>query len=657
MPLLSRVGRRSFRMRLIVICIYVILSLGAVTMLYPFLITLNGAISNDWEYSRRSVIPRFLFSPRERYMKFLAEKYVSRNFTHFLAAYRPPAAWASFQIIRSDPNRYARLPLADAAAARRDRLRTIAQDYSDWMDTYDMRNVMPMFERYTVIKWQAFLRRRYEKKYLQQHPHAGRSERRAGALALMNSAWGEGRYTGFHYVDHETQRHYPYELPKWTPPLEEKRYQDYLDFMKSLPAAWKTPITAQYLWTNYLERHVGDFREFCERAGLSVDSFAQIPFPVETPENQYLRKLYEDFLEKRWPVRLSRLPETLAGRYRDYLRRRFDNKLSLANAMLKSDYASWEDIPFHSDLPTRAIERTLWRDFSLNEVTVDERILLIPENSYRDFLKRRYVSLAALNQAYGWNVKSWSDIFIPLAEVDAHQFHSRAGYWLREFLTFNFRRVFVYVAVQGRALINTFVVVALALLATLIINPMAAYALSRFRLRASSGILLFCLATMAFPPMIITIPNFLLLRQFHLLNTFVALIMPYLANGFSIFLLKGFFDSLPPELYEAATIDGASELTIFCRVTMPLSKPVLAYLSMLAFLYAYGNFMWPFLTCQDEKMWTLMVWLYQFNYMPESIDYPYMSMAALVLASIPTFIVFMSCQKVILRGIVVPTMK
>ena len=657
MPLLSRVGRRSSKMRLIVSCIYVVLSLGAVTMLYPFLITLNGAVSNDWEYSRRSVIPRFLFSSRERYMKFLAEKYVSRNFTHFLAAYRPPSAWASFQIIRSDPDRYARLPLADPAADRQAQLQTIAQDYSDWMDTYDMRNVMPLFERYTIIKWQEFLRRRYENKCLEQHPHASRSERKAGALALMNSEWGEGRYTAFHYVDHETQKKYPYELPKWTPPLSEVRYQDYLKFVKSLPAAGKIPITAQYLWTDYLERHVGDFREFCEQAELSVESFAQVPFPAELPANSRLRELYKDFLEKRWPVRLSRLPENLAGRYREYLQERFDNKLSLANAMLKSDYASWQDIPFHSDLPTRAIDRTLWRDFSLNEVTVDERILLIPEKSYRDFLQQRYASPAAVNQAYGWQVKAWSEIAIPLAEVDARQFHNEEGYWFWEYLTFNSRRVFVYVAVQGRALINTFVVVGLALLATLIVNPMAAYALSRFRLRASSGILLFCLATMAFPPMIITIPNFLLLRQFHLLNTFVALVMPYLANGFSIFLLKGFFDSLPPELYEAATLDGASELTIFCRVTMPLSKPILAYLSMLAFLYAYGNFMWPFLTCQDEKMWTLMVWLYQFNYMPECLDYPYMSMAALVLASIPTFLVFILCQKVILRGIVVPTMK
>jgi len=547
--------------------------------------------------------------------------------------------------------------LAKVTPAQEAQLAIIAQDYSDWMETYDMRNVMPLFERYTIIAWQDFLREKYENKFLETHPGASKSELEAGGIATLNVTWGTGRYTGFQYIDHEKQRKYTYELPKWTPAYHEVSQQDYIDFVKSLPANCKIPITAQFLWSQYLEITVGDFKEFCEKAELSAESFVHVPFPAQAPSNTYLRGLYEDFLLSRWPIRLCRLPESLAGRYHEFLKEHFGNNLSLANAMLGSDYASWYDIPFHPTVPMRQADRTLWKDFVLNKTTVADRILLVPEKSYRDFLKQRYVSLDALNAAYNWKVASWNEIFIPLAEVDAYQFHSQEGYWFWEFLTFNFRRVFTHVAVNGRALINTVVVVGLALLATLVINPMAAYALSRFRMRHSSSILLFCLVTMAFPPMIIMIPNFLLLRQFHLLNTFVALVMPYIANGMYIFLLKGFFDSLPPELYEAATIDGAREMTIFWRITLPLSKPVLAYLSLLMFLYAYGNFMWPFLVCQDESMWTLVVWIYQFSYIPEYVHYPYMSMAALMLASVPTLILFFFCQKIILRGIVVPTMK
>ena len=78
-----------------------------------------------------------------------------------------------------------------------------------------------------------------------------------------------------------------------------------------------------------------------------------------------------------------------------------------------------------------------------------------------------------------------------------------------------------------------------------------------------------------------------------------------------IFLLKGFFDSLPQELFEAGQLDGAKEVTMMMRIALPLSKPVLGYLALLAFMGAYGAFLYAFLVVQDQKMWTLMVWIYQ----------------------------------------------
>ena len=166
-------------------------------------------------------------------------------------------------------------------------------------------------------------------------------------------------------------------------------------------------------------------------------------------------------------------------------------------------------------------------------------------------------------------------------------------------------------------------------------------------------ILLFLMATMAFPPMVTAIPNFLMLRQLNLLNTFAALILPGMANGYAIFLLKGFFDSLPRELYESAELDGASEWTIFWQLTMALSKPILAVIGLAAFTAAYSNFMFAFVVCQDEKMWTLMVWLYQLQQNSgQSVMY-----ASLIIAAIPTFIIFLFCQNLIMRGIVVPSEK
>jgi len=279
-----------------------------------------------------------------------------------------------------------------------------------------------------------------------------------------------------------------------------------------------------------------------------------------------------------------------------------------------------------------------------------------------------------------------------------------------EFTMRNYWQVIDYLAMHGNGLLNTFIFCALAVVTALIVNPLAAYALSRFSLPGTYKILLFCMATMAFPGEVTMIPGFLLLKKFpllpilgglivtvviflmlenwlpkwkenlralislaaglivgvivipalgsdlastSLLNNFAALILPGMANGFSIFLLKGFFDSMPKELYEAADIDGASEWTKFWMLTMNLSKPILAVIALGAFTGAYSAFMMALIIIPDQKMWTIMVWIFQLqSQSSQSVVY-----ASLVIASIPTFLIFVLCQNVIMRGIVVPTEK
>ena len=174
-------------------------------------------------------------------------------------------------------------------------------------------------------------------------------------------------------------------------------------------------------------------------------------------------------------------------------------------------------------------------------------------------------------------------------------------------------------------------------------------------MRGQDKIILFLLATSAFPAMISAIPGFLLMRDLGLLNTFFALILPGAANGMGIFILKGFFDSLPPELFEAATIDGAKEWQIFLHVTMPMVKPILAVNALTAFLAAYEGWQWALIVCQNPKMWTLAVWMYQANQWWSST--PWLASAGFVVISIPTLAVFLTCQRIILRGIIIPQMK
>ncbi len=220
----------------------------------------------------------------------------------------------------------------------------------------------------------------------------------------------------------------------------------------------------------------------------------------------------------------------------------------------------------------------------------------------------------------------------------------------------NYRLVSDYLFIRGRAFFNTIVLVLLSIIATLTVNPLAAYALSRFKLKSTEKIILFLLATMAFPAAVTAIPGFLLLRDLGLLNTFAALVLPTVASGMSIFILKGFFDALPRELYEAASIDGASEWTVFRRITLPMTAPILAVNALNAFVHAYASWEWAFLVCHKQSHWTIAVWLYQMA-VETFAGQPWCVMAGFVLVSIPTAAVFLLCQKVILRGIVLPSMK
>lgn len=239
---------------------------------------------------------------------------------------------------------------------------------------------------------------------------------------------------------------------------------------------------------------------------------------------------------------------------------------------------------------------------------------------------------------------------MPLLQWDRAYVAREAGALKQEFSTRNYRFVLDYIALNGRALWNTAIFCILVIITQLLVNPVAAYALSRYPLPATGKILIFLLATMAFPAEVAMIPSFLLLKDLNLLNTFWALILPGAASGYMIFLLKGFFDSLPQELFESGQIDGAPEWLMMLKIAFPLSKPVLGYLALLAFMGAYGAFMYAFLVAQDRSMWTLMVFIYQLQLSaPKAV-----MMAAVTLAALPTLIVFLACQRVIMRGIVLP---
>jgi len=297
-----------------------------------------------------------------------------------------------------------------------------------------------------------------------------------------------------------------------------------------------------------------------------------------------------------------------------------------------------------------------WRDPITGKMHIFPTEVLVVHSidfMFRDHLRDTYRTIEEVNRELGTAYAAFEDIRLPQRDWHYLDFlkHRRAIAW--EFATRNYKTVIEYIVIHGRGLINTVIYCAMAIFFALLVNPLAAYALSRYSMPGAYKILLFLMLTMAFPVMVTQIPSFLMMRQFGMLNTFWALVLPTVANGYFIFLLKGFFDSLPRELYESATLDGANEWIMFWIITMNLSKPILAVIALTAFTGAYTNFMFAFIICQDEKMWTLMVWLYQLQQRSgDGVMY-----ASLIIAAIPTFLIFLFCQNIIMRGIVVPMEK
>jgi raffinose/stachyose/melibiose transport system permease protein len=185
----------------------------------------------------------------------------------------------------------------------------------------------------------------------------------------------------------------------------------------------------------------------------------------------------------------------------------------------------------------------------------------------------------------------------------------------------------------------------------LLISAMAAYALSRIRLPGGRAIFLLVLFGTMLPFQVMLAPLFTLVNSFGLINTKVGIILPYLAFGvpYQVFILHGFFGEVPKELSEAALVDGASHFTIFRRIFLPISLPVLAALLILDFVATWNEFAMALVILQDNSTWTLPLGLMSFQSQFQS-DYGQLN-AAIVMTVLPATIVYLIFQRYFVSGL------
>lgn len=627
MPILSPIGRRHWKTRTLVAIIYTALTAGAVTMIYPFLLMLSGSTKSAVDAPTHRIIPPFLLDRAALYQK-ATEALFNETLSLLYSSY--PDSPASFAQL-AEPT-----PASDTWV-------------SEWEDFLRAEDPDPF--RYALGNTRAPASRGAQPAALRawkQHL----MQRFGGDLTAVNHAL-QTTYTSWYAIelppeDYLLRRSSLADTPflkEWNAfkaqrPLEERIYFNVEGFYRNvfLMGRYTREITA------YNAAHGTEYSSW-EEVRL------QPTYPARgTPaEREDWSAFVRVILNHQW----LRANDTALAPYRDYLRAKYET-LNALNRAYETAHTNWTDLA----LPDSNLREGLafsdwdaflqgWRDPATGawfELPLESIEIVSLNQRFRAFL---------LARANGAAPDDALDLSTPQQLLHYRAFLAHQSELRWEFATRNFLAVWDYLGRHGRGLLNTAIYCFFAVLASLLVNPLAAYALSRYRPAFSYKVLLVLMLTMAFPPMVTQIPVFLLLRKFDALNTFWALILPGLANGYAIFLLKGFFDSLPRELYESAEMDGAGEFRIFWGITMSLSKPILAVIALNAFTLAYSNFMFALLICQDSRMWTLMPWLYQL----QQYSGPGVVYSSLLIAAIPTLLIFALCQNIIMRGIVVPVEK
>ncbi|MCU6709960.1 carbohydrate ABC transporter permease [Paenibacillus sp. J5C_2022] len=206
-------------------------------------------------------------------------------------------------------------------------------------------------------------------------------------------------------------------------------------------------------------------------------------------------------------------------------------------------------------------------------------------------------------------------------------------------------------------LLNSITVTGITLLCQLIVVTLAAYALGKWKPPGHKVLFVLFLATLMITSEMTTIPVFLMLREFELLNTHQGLILAYVGGGIgmAIYLIKNFVDTLPKEVDEAARMDGAGLLRVFWYIDLPLIVPVLAVVTIMSFVGVWSEFFWALITITDDRLKTLPLGLLNFQ-SQYNTNYGVL-LAGLTIVTIPSMLVYLLFSRYFIEGMTAGSIK
>jgi len=203
---------------------------------------------------------------------------------------------------------------------------------------------------------------------------------------------------------------------------------------------------------------------------------------------------------------------------------------------------------------------------------------------------------------------------------------------------------------------NTIMIFAGNLIMTIVVLGLASFSISRLNIPYKRAFYFFFLMALFIPASSYMIPSFVNLKELGLLNSYAAFWLPAGASTFYFVLLKNFFDGIHMEIFEAARIDGASELRSFIRIAVPLSVPIISTLAIFIFASSWNDWFWPSLVMQTSDKYTLATAVYKYVIQARTLD-TNIKFAILFIIMIPPIAVFMLFQKYIMRGVSMSAVK
>jgi multiple sugar transport system permease protein len=230
--------------------------------------------------------------------------------------------------------------------------------------------------------------------------------------------------------------------------------------------------------------------------------------------------------------------------------------------------------------------------------------------------------------------------------------------WLpQDFTLDNYRQLFSRLDFP-RYFVNSAVVAVSVTVANLVVCAMLGYALAKLDFAGKRVLFLLVLGMLMVPYVALLVPQFVLVSNLHLINTYAGLILPSLAvvMPLGVFLMRQYISGLPDDLIDAARVDGAGEFRIFVAVIAPLTKPALATLGILTFLSSWNNFLWPLVAAQTEDKYTLPVALALYSVGQNRTQYGLLLAGSAVIVA-PVLLVFVALQRHFVQGIAMTGIK